>query len=63
MWDVAPESMTQSPTMDGGVKALVALLRAAISAEQSQADGSCGVVGGDGLLANAWPCKGSSMVV
>jgi hypothetical protein len=63
MWDVAPESMTQSPTTDGGVEVLAALLRAAISAEQSQDGGPCGVAGGGELLPNAWPCRGASMVV
>jgi hypothetical protein len=63
MWDVAPESMSQSPTMDGGVGLLAALLRAAIRAEHSQASGPYGVARHSGLLPNDWPCRGASMVV
>jgi hypothetical protein len=44
MWDVAPESMTQAPAVEGpALEVLAVLFRAAMRAEQSHAGGGAAV--------------------
>ena len=65
MCEVAPESMTHAPGVEGpAAGAPTVAFRAATRAEQSHAGpGVSGTAGGGGLVPQAWPCNGASWVM